>query len=110
MGDPMRQCDVVFSYCTASSISSGGGEVLMWKLSHALASAGITSFNRKQVPSGSNWREWWCSEANGCKVIVALLSPSYFKSEECTAELTFVANTNRHIVPVVAEPFPPRPG
>jgi len=53
----------------------------------------------------NNWHTWWCSKAGTCKVIVPLLSPSFFESKACTDELTFAANNGCTIIPVLAEPF-----
>ena len=37
--------------------------------------------------------------------MIPILSPSFFNSPACRAELTFAANNGKLIIPVLAEPF-----
>ena len=52
-----------------------------------------------------NWREWWAAKAKSCEVVIPMISPSFFASNACRAELTFAVNNRKYIAPVLVEPF-----
>ena len=65
----------------------------------------ILWYTHAQVPPGCNWRVWWCTKAEKCKVVVPILSPPFFESPACAAELTFAGNHCTTLVAVQAEPY-----
>jgi len=103
-----KPVDVVLSYATRSSDPAmpKGGERMMQSLVEELRGWGFTTFDGSEVPPGGNWRNWWGTKALNCGVVLPLLSPAYFDSPACIAELTLAANAGKAILPVLSERFP----
>merc|ERR1711935_169068 len=63
----------------------------------------IDTFNGYQVPSGENWMTVYFGMIPECKVLVAMMSKSYFKSEACLEELRAAIEQQKPVIPVFLE-------
>ena len=75
----------------------------MWALAHELLGHGVDSFNGYQVPSGKNWVTVYFGMIPECKVLVAMLSRSYFRSEACLDELRAAIEQKKPVIPIFLE-------
>ena len=77
---------VLWSY-QSNSLGPGRGKSFMWAAARFLQDNGIASFNGYQVAPGKPWKIEYFGRLPECKVLVAMLSQSYFRSGACIAEL-----------------------
>ena len=75
----------------------------MWAVANGFKSAGITSFNGYQVQGGASWQNAWFGKLPECKVLVLMLSKSYFKSDACIKELQKACEIDKPIIPIYLE-------
>jgi len=97
--------EILFSYCSSCLQGEQVGETLMLRIRDALHDRGVVGMHCKMVPGGSNWRQWWCTTATRCGLVVPILSPSFLRSRPCQDELTFAHNHGCILIPVLGEPF-----
>ena len=75
---------VLWSYQT-NSLGPARGKSFMWAAARILQDNGIASFNGYQVVPGKHWKtEYFGLDS---KVLVAMLSQTYFRSPACIKEL-----------------------
>jgi len=96
---------ICWSYATRSGEGPEGGEDFMRQLSAALGSYGYTMFDGSMVPAGGNWMEYWATKAHGSKAVIPILSPAYFNSKPCMAELQYAPYAGVQLFPVLGEQY-----
>ena len=75
----------------------------MWAVANGFRSNEITSFNGYQVRGGTNWKKAWFGKLPESKVLVLMLSKSYFKSSACVKELEEACKIDKPIIPIYLE-------
>jgi hypothetical protein len=93
---------VVLSY-QSNALDTGMGKLFMWAVANGLQAAGISSFNGYMVSGGQNWKKEWFGNLPDCKVVVAMISKSYFKSAACIEEIEEACTLGKPIIPIYLE-------
>jgi len=93
---------VVFSY-QSDATGPGQGKALLFALANLLKAQGVDSFNGYQVPAGKQWEEVYYGKLAKCKVMVAMFSKSYFKSQACIDELKAALKAKKPVIPLFLE-------
>jgi hypothetical protein len=58
------------------------------------------SLHNWQVTGGANWQQEWFGVLPECKVLVVMLSKSYFASAACVEELKAACSLGKPMIPV----------
>lgn len=94
--------EALISYQT-NSTGEQLGKHWVWALAHELRDHNIATFNGYQVQSGENWVTEYFGVIPECKVLVAMLSKSYFQSRACLKELITAIEQEKPVIPIFLE-------
>lgn len=93
---------VLLSY-QSHSTGHNVGKTWMWAVANGFRKAKITSFNGYQVIGGENWQMAWFGVLPECKMVVVMLSKSYFTSKACIHELVEACSQRKPMIPIYLE-------
>lgn len=82
---------------------TGLGKLWVLALARELKELGIDTLNGYQIPAGTNWLTRYLGEIPECKVVVAMLSKTYFRSEACLDELRAAIEQKKPVIPIFLE-------
>eukprot|EP00035_Acanthoeca_spectabilis_P028996 m.472875 g.472875 ORF g.472875 m.472875 type:complete len:400 (+) comp33423_c0_seq1:125-1324(+) len=102
--------DVLLSYTTRATTEKddNAGEAAMLQVAACLDAAQISHCNYNKTSVGSGCEPEWVGRVPNCRAAIVMLSPGYFKSEQCLRELITVLQStlkDRIVSVVVTDPI-----